>query len=626
METAKGLKVGLEIHQQLDTKKLFCSCPSELGETIVREFERGLRPARGETGEVDAAAAFEGSKGLRFRYQMTPETCLVEADEEPPRAANIEAVEVALTVALLLGAKPVHEIHFMRKLVIDGSNTTGFQRTALIATDGRITVCGRDITIPSVCLEEDAARKVREDVDTLVYRLDRLGIPLVEVATGPDIDTPELAREVALAIGRTVRDTGRAKRGIGSVREDLNVSVAGGARVEIKGVQELNAVADYVRLEGERQARLGAVAAELRARRAEPPKGEHVDVTHIVASSKSKVISKGLEMGHVVQGIALRGFGGLLGSDKGAVGRLGSELAQHARSVGLKGLFHSDELPGYGITAEETEGLASALGCGEGDAFAIVVASRDRGALALRRIASRASAAIEGVPEETRDPAPDGTTNYSRPLPGGSRMYPETDVPMITVGEEWLARLGAALPRTREQRIGDLMAAHPSISAQMATQAVDEDKVHRFEGTLIGAGDERLASTVRSTILYDPNSCAIDSDFELAVFAALARGEFSKEAVSSIYTERAAKPSDSLEAIVAKLGIGCAGAEEVRGIVAATIADNSSLVAERGEGASGAIMGKAMKRLRGRADGRLVSETVREEIVKHVVKMGRKGV
>ncbi len=253
-----GLKAGLEIHQQLDTNKLFCSCPSELRDDrpdiIVK---RKLRPVAGELGRVDVAAAYEKSKKKTFIYEAySDSTCLVELDEEPPHPLNKEALQIALQIALMLNAKPVDIIQVMRKTVIDGSNTTGFQRTALIARNGYIETSSGRVSIPTICLEEDAARRITETKSTVTFRLDRLGIPLVEIATAPEIHSPEQAKEVASYIGMVLRSTGKVKRGIGTIRQDLNLSIKGGARVEIKGVQDLNSIPKVIEKEVLRQLNL----------------------------------------------------------------------------------------------------------------------------------------------------------------------------------------------------------------------------------------------------------------------------------------------------------------------------------------------------------------------------------
>ena len=196
------LTCGLEIHQQLDTRKLFCDCRTLLVEDEGGTLLRRLRPTQSELGEIDRAALVQAEKHLRFRYQAPRgSSCLVDADEEPPHAANADALDIVLTLAAMLNARPVDEVHFMRKLVIDGSNTTGFQRTAMIAMDGKLELNGRHISVPTFCLEEDAARKVEAKAGEITYRLDRLGIPLIEVATGPELHTPEEVKEAAQRLG-----------------------------------------------------------------------------------------------------------------------------------------------------------------------------------------------------------------------------------------------------------------------------------------------------------------------------------------------------------------------------------------------------------------------------------------
>jgi len=252
-----GFKCGIEIHQQLDSSKLFCECPSELRQDkpdiIVR---RKQYAAAGETGEIDVAAAFEAAKGKEFIYEAYSDSnCLVELDEEPPHALNEETLKIALQIALLLNAKPLTVTQVMRKTVIDGSNTSGFQRTLLVARDGWVKTASGKIRIATICLEEDAARIIKKDKRSVTFRLDRLGIPLIEIATTPDIKDPEQAKEVALAIGEILRAT-KIKRGIGTIRQDVNVSIVRGARSEIKGVQEPALITKTIEREVSRQSEL----------------------------------------------------------------------------------------------------------------------------------------------------------------------------------------------------------------------------------------------------------------------------------------------------------------------------------------------------------------------------------
>ncbi|MFH0831272.1 MAG: Glu-tRNA(Gln) amidotransferase subunit GatE [archaeon] len=249
-----GLKSGIEIHQQLDTNKLFCSCPSllraEEPDIIAR---RKLNAVAGEEGKIDIAAEHEHKKEREFIYQgYSDSTCEVEFDESPPHEINQEALRIALQISLLLNAKPLEIVQIMRKTVIDGSNTSGFQRTLLIAKDGWIETSSGKIGIQNICLEEDAARIISQNENQATYRLDRLGIPLVEIATMPEIKNPEQAKEVALHIGEILRAC-KVKRGIGTIRQDVNMSIAGGKRIEIKGVQEPSLISKTIETEIERQ-------------------------------------------------------------------------------------------------------------------------------------------------------------------------------------------------------------------------------------------------------------------------------------------------------------------------------------------------------------------------------------
>lgn len=250
-----GFLCGIEIHQQLDGKKLFCSCPTlNLQKDPDIKVIRKLRTTASELGKIDSAAQYEADKNLHFIYESSSaDTCLVEYDEEPPHPVNQEALKTALTVALLLDAKPVDEIHFMRKIVIDGSNTSGFQRTALIAVDGHVDTPKGKVLVPTICLEEESAQKIEAGKDFIRYRLDRLGIPLIEIATDASIKDPEHAKEVAAHIGMVLRSVDGVKRGLGTIRQDLNISITGHPRVEIKGFQDLRSIPKTIENEVRRQ-------------------------------------------------------------------------------------------------------------------------------------------------------------------------------------------------------------------------------------------------------------------------------------------------------------------------------------------------------------------------------------
>ncbi len=607
---------GLEVHQQLDTRKLFCSCRSQLVEGQGARFVRRLRPTQSELGEIDRAALAQAERGMRFTYQAPPGvSCLVEADEEPPHAADAEAVQAALIVSALLGCQVMDEVHFMRKIVIDGSNTSGFQRTALVAVDGALEVNGRRIGIASLCLEEDAARKVDAKDREVTYRLDRLGIPLIEIATAPDMHDPEEVREVAQRLGSILRSTRMVKRGLGTIREDLNISVPGGARVEIKGVQDLGLLPTYVRTEMERQHALIEIKRLLRERGATPVPPAVRDVTALLRDSRSKVLRSALTKGGKALCAPLPLFAGTLRSADGRL-RLGAEMAQHARSRGVAGIFHSDELPGYGITAEEVQALRAELRLGERDAFVLCADMADRAEPALLAALARANQALVGVPEETRDPLPDGTSVYSRPLPGAGRMYPETDVPPILIEPERLAGIRAALPELPEARIARLVGEY-AINEQQARQLVRDGYDELFEEVGRGKGMAAVAARTFLSTYSELQKEGVDlealSDAKVReAFAALSAGRFAKEALPSVLREMT-KGAD-VEGAMAALGLEAMDQGDAIHILDAIIAERAEFVREKGEGAVGPLMGVAMKELRGKVDGKAAADLLRERV------------
>ena len=610
---------GIEIHQQLDTKKLFCSCDSHLCEDGQGAVYRRLRPTTSEMGEVDRAALAQFQRHMGYRYQCCEGTsCLVELDEEPPHDVNADAMQIALTFSEMLEANVIDEIHFMRKIVVDGSNTSGFQRTALIATDGKVKVGDRDISILSVCLEEDAARKVETKGDEILYRLDRLGIPLIEVATGPDMRTPEEVMEVAYRLGTLLRATRRVKRGIGTIRQDLNISIPGGARIELKGVGDLKMIPDYVRNEVNRQKMLIRVKTILNDRGTVAVPFEPIDVTEIFKTCESKVIKGALDDKGKVIAVRLPGFAGVMNGDNKTL-RLGSEMAQRARTKGVKGIFHSDELPNYGIDQSYVDDLRSFLGMtGGNDAFVICAAREKKATDALEAAVIRANEALEGVPEETRDPLPDGTTKYSRPLPGAARMYPETDVPPTTITDERLQQVRDNMPEFPEQ-IEKRLVDQYGINQQQARQIVRQSNDELFERIAKDRAMAPIAATMFLNAYSEMEHDGIDThvftdDAILGLFSMLKDGRFAKEALPSILREMAT--GTAAEDAIKKLGVEAVDAGEATAIIEKIVNERADFVREKGMGAIGGLMGPVMGALRGKIDGKQANQLLTEAIKK----------
>jgi len=617
-----GLKVGLEIHQQLDTRhKLFCNCKPELFKEEPKiTFLRRLRPTQSELGQIDPAAYFEFQKGTRILYEANEATsCLVEMDEEPPHSLNMEAVEIALIVALMLNAKPVDEIHVMRKTVIDGSNTTGFQRTCIVALNGELDVKGKKVPIQHIAVEEDAARIMGRESSTVRYRIDRLGIPLIEVTTGPVIYSPKEAEEVAYAIGRILRATGKVKRGLGTIRQDLNISIEQGAIIEIKGVQELELLPVVIENEVRRQLSLLKIRDELKARglKEEDIKEEFTDVTEIFKETKCKVIRKAIEQGKNVFAVKLPRFAGLLKLELAPGMRLGKEMADRAKFWGrVGGIFHTDELPAYGITAEEVERLRLKVKAEENDVVVFVADSEENAIDALKAVVERAKETIRGVPEETRAANPDGSTRYMRPRPGAARMYPETDVPPIQLSQEYIEKLKSKLPELPEQKLERLMKDY-GLNRKLASQVLDSEYSELFEVIVKESG---VAPTVVATTLTEIMKALkrdgvevwkVSDEKLLKLFRFVGAGKLAKEAIPDVITWLSKNEGKSVEEAVKSLGLSMLSDEEIKRVVKETIEKNIEIVKQRGKGAFGPLMGRIMQKYRGRVNAEKVSKLLR---------------
>jgi len=622
-----GLKCGLEIHQQLSTSaKLFCGCRPELfKEEPEITFVRRLRPTQSELGQVDPAAYFEFQKGVRIRYEANRATsCLVEMDEEPPHPLNMEAVETVLTVALMMKARPVDEIHVMRKTVIDGSNTTGFQRTCVIASNGEIQVGEKKVPIQHASLEEDAARKTGdEEGDIIRYRIDRLGIPLIEVATAPVIYSPKEAQEVAFAIGRILRATGKAMRGLGTIRQDLNISIPDGALIEIKGVQELELISVAVEYEVQRQLNLIKITEELKRNgvKENSIRENFVDVTEAMKETKCKVLRKALDKNEQILAVKLPQFKGFLKRELLPNFRLGTELADRARFWGrVGGIFHTDELPAYGITGEEVEALRKFVEAGEQDAIVFVADKSENCADALKAVVERAGEALKGVPEETRSANPDGTTRYMRPRPGAARMYPETDIPPTQVTEELVKVIRGRLPELPEQKLERVMKQY-KLNEKLAKQVLDSEYGELFEAVV---KDSSVSPTIVAAFLTETlkalkrDGAQTDkvSDGQLReIFRCVGSGEITKEALADVFVWLSKNEGKSVKEAVVGLGLKTVSTEQLRAIVDRVIAGNKSLIKERGEASFGVLMGIIMRDLRGKADASQVSKVLKERLM-----------
>lgn len=595
-----GLKCGIEIHQQLEGKKLFCDCP-----TLIRDdspdftIKRKLRAVAGEHGEVDVAAQQEQLKDKTFVYEGYKETtCMVETDSEPPHELNKEALYTTLQLCKLAKADISPVVQVMRKTVVDGSNTSGFQRTALIGRNGEIETSMGKVRIDNISLEEDACRIIRQEAGQTVFRLDRLGIPLIEIGTAPDISSPEQCQEAARKIGMLLRSLPGVKRGLGTIRQDVNVSISGGNRIEIKGAQDLRQLPLLVELEAKRQVELLKIKEEIKKNMLN--EFHLTDFTKKLSKSNSKVLLSALSKKGKILSLKLAGFSGLIGRELQPGYRVGSELSGRAKiKAGVKGLFHSDELPNYGITAEEVELVRKELNCAPQDAFIIVADEEKRAKLALEAAYGRVQELFAGVPKEVRKANADGTTAFLRPMPGAARMYPETDVPLIR-------------PDTRKIELPELLEEKArryqkqfGLGKDLAEFVAKSDKFMLFEELVKKYPTIKtafIAETLTSTPLEIRRKYNLDADkltdddfrnlfkylqeekihkdIVLDVLIDMVRGEFDLKKYASLSTE-------DLHAVIRE-------------------------VVETNPGAPfSALMGLCMKRLAGKASGKFISEELK---------------
>lgn len=611
-----GLMMGLEIHQQLNTKhKLFCPCSTEL---IDDEFDdgiiRNLRPTQSELGQIDRAALQESLRDMTFKYEsFNNHTCLVETDDEPPHALNREALDICITIASLLNMKMVDEFHTMRKQVIDGSNTGGFQRTGLAATDGYLDTPYGRVAIESLGLEEDASRRIDSDDEFTEFRLDRLGIPLAEITTDPSMHHPEQIKEVAYMIGQVLRST-NVKRGIGTIRQDVNISITRGARVEIKGVQDLDLMPEIVEREVQRQLALADIKDELIKRNASVEDTIY-DLDEVFKDTSSKILSSA----KCIKGIILRGFDGLIGKEIQPGRRFGTELSSYAKKMGVSGLFHTDELPAYGIGAEEVDAMKEFLKIGPQDAIIIVAHDEDVTVNALNEVIRRANMAFDGVVEETRKALDDGNTEYMRPLPTANRMYLETDIPLFQITNDMVEPIKNNLPELPDEKKERIKKEY-KLSEDLASQIVRRLLGDTFESLLSKVKVD--PTTVASVLVSDLRDLRregidvsiFDEDKLVEVFSLLEEGKISKDAIKDLMVAVSKKPDADVADIAEESNLTLLSEDAVRDIIHEIATQNESMIKERQMGAMGPLMGMSMKKLKGKADGSLVNKIVREEI------------
>lgn len=606
-----GFRCGIEIHQQLNTAtKLFCDCPVDLeDENPDTRAERFLKAVAGETGEKDIAARMEEARDRKFIYNYyTRNNCLVELDEEPPHPLNPEALEAALTFARIVDAEVPNEIQVMRKMVVDGSNTSGFQRTAMVGLDGELKTETGKVSIEDIELEEESAGINSREDDTAVYDLSRLGVPLIEVGTDASIENPEHARDVAKKLGMLLRSTGKARRGLGTIRQDVNVSIEEGARVEIKGFQDVENVDRLIELEVERQKNLVELGEEL-------GEGEVVadNVTHVFEDTENEIVSTVIENDGAVYAVKIPSLAGKMKQRISGERYVAKELVDYARSRGLKGMIHTDEdIESYQLE-DEFDQLCDVFDTDEDDVVAILAGPKEKAREAAKAVKGRAEMLLIGdIPEETRNAEQDFTTSFSRPLPGSARMYPETDIPPIRIEEGKIGEIDRDLPDTleeREERYAE------EIGEELASQVLRSTNLSLFE-KFMDSADTRLVANVFTNIYSRLESDGVavgqldEEDYRI-LFDALEERKIEKGDIEEVMKAMTgSNPGEAVEKVIESKS----GEDEIRRVVEEVLDEKAEMVEKQGMHAQGALMGLVMERVE--ADGSTVSEILREELGK----------
>ena len=619
-----GLKVGLEIHQQLDTKKkLFCDCTPIEEDEFARKFSRRLRAAKSELGKIDPAALFESTKSKTIIYYTNPKSsCLVEEDEEPPHALDTDAKNISLLISSALESKIFSEIHVMRKTVIDGSNTTGFQRTMLVAQGGHIEVGGEKVGVQSICLEEDAGKLIKDEGNHRFFSLDRLGVPLVEIALDPVEGDPKFVKDIALTLGRLLRVTKRVMRGIGTIRQDVNISIKGGGVIEVKGVQQLDQLEKIIEFEAKRQHGLKLIADRINhAGFTEISRIDDVfDITEIMNECNSKIIKKSIEKQEKIFAVKIKKLKGILGFEPYSDIRLGKEIGQLVRFFGIGGVFHSDELPNYGIEEEDVKRVTEKLSVESNDAFLIIAGEKISVGFAIDSIIKRIILAKDGPPAETRAATQSGDTIFLRPRPGASRMYPETDIPTVKVSEKELIEVKSKIPKSWEESIKEIEKKY-QINKQLAEQIFDSDYFEVFEKICSDKQSPNFVASVLCSTITNLERQGLDSnllnDQKIRdTFDLLEQGKINKESIDIIFEQIMSKKANNVLEALENASITQLTEDELEKILDEIIQKNMEKIKEERMRALSGLMGITMKEVRGKASGKIINQKLKDKIQK----------
>lgn len=614
-----GLRSGLEIHQQLKTEsKLFCRCPVlPYTDHVDAEILRHMRPTLSELGEYDGTALMEFKTKKNIIYQLNNRSvCTYEMDDTPPFEMNRPALDIALEIALLLDCNIVSELHVSRKQYLDGSIPTGFQRTTIVGVEGKIPVENRHVRIIQLGLEEDACREVSDSGHERVFRTDRLGIPLVETVTYPDMKTPYEVAAAAQVIRYLTRATGKVRTGIGAARQDVNVSVAGSTRVEIKGVPRIKMIPRLVHNEGLRQRALLDIRQELKRRgiTEESFVSTSFDVTEQLKGTSFAPIAQAVSEGGKVFAVVLNGYAGILNHPTQPETVFVKEIIDRVRVIAcldrFPNLIHSDQSGGSLLSGEWSR-LRRATGCGDRDTLVVSWGPAVDVERAAEEIAIRAREATIGIPSETRQALSDGTNGFERILPGPDRMYPDTDLPPLTVTEQMVQVARERLPEapwSRQKRYQKNGLPH-EVAQLLARSRLGGlfDRLCGEAGVLPADAAGFLTGQFHALTRQNTKGRALEEDEIVNIAREVVRRgiEFSLTGViiEGILAGRWTNPSDALEI----MDLSPVAEDEAESQIDQTIAE-IDLEKIPSTKQHRYLMGRIMDKLRGRLEARRVSE------------------
>jgi len=638
-----GFMAGLEVHQQLLTRsKLFCRCPAGRSvKTYDAEVLRHMRPTLSELGEYDGTALMEFKTKKEIVYQLERgSVCTYEMDDTPPFEIDEEAVRVAIEIAQLLNLNLVSELHVMRKQYLDGSIPTGFQRTAMVGLSGavpfRVPELGvtRELSIRQLSLEEDSCREISDIGHRITFRTDRLGMPLTETVTEPELLTPLEVQAAGGVLAHIAQSTHKVMRGPGAARQDVNVSVAGGRRIEIKGVDNHRLLPQLVHTEAFRQLNLLRVREELRRRGVtrevlELPDGRRpwetsanvVDAGAILGDCEFAPIRQAMERGERVCAVRLAGFGGLLIHRTQPGVTFSRELADRVRVIACPVhrpfMIHSD-IRDYGLDPRQWRDLRKQLRADGEDAMVVVWAEEDDAATAVRELFIRAQDAVIGVPAETRQAFRDGTNGFERILPGPDRMYPDTDTPPLPISDALVEEVRVRLPEPpwkREERYEDL-----GLDSEAARRLARSSWADLFDELRPSPGPtaRRLAAALEKRIPHYRRSLGMrhlpEADRLAPLVAAVESGDVRIEAVERLLDELCLEPDRSTTAVLERYRRQPNDETECDSAVLDVIRDSAQLEGKPVEAIIRWCMGRMMVRFLGRLDPAFVRERLEQTL------------